>query len=86
MEIGLERRAQNQSGLTHKFWVSLPNLENIIIPHACAKGKVIIVVVNKYIASSGHLGTLATCKHDKSVKFDEKLCFESSGMAYKCHK
>ena len=50
------------------------------------KGKVIIVVVNKYIASSGHLGTLATCKHDKSVEFDEKLCFESSGMAYKCHK
>ena len=69
----------------------------VITPHACARGKVIgsvivvvvVVVVNKNIARSRHLGTLATRKHGKSVEYGEKLallCFESSSTAYKRHK
>ena len=76
----------------------------IIIPRACARGKVIgsvvivvvvivvivvVVVVDKNIARSRHLGTLTTRKRGKSVEYGEKLAslyFESSSMAYKCHK
>ena len=69
---------------------------HLITPHACARGKVIgsvivivVVVVNKNITRSQHLGTLATRKHGKSVEYGEKLaslCFESSSTAYKRHK
>ena len=60
----------------------------------CARGEaissvIVVVIVNKKIARSRHLGTLAIRKHNKSVDFGEKLaslCFESSGMAYKRHK
>ena len=64
----------------------------IITTRACARGKVIgsvVVVANKKIARSQHLGTLVTYKHNKSVEFGKKLaslCFESSGTAYKHHK
>ena len=66
--------------------------------HACARGKVIssvivvvvaVVIVNKNIARSQHLGTLAIHKHSKSVEYGEKLaslCLESSSTAYKPHK
>ena len=67
----------------------------LITLRACARGKVIgsvvivIVVVNKNIARSQYLGTLATPKHGKSVEYGEKLallCLESSSMVYKCHE
>ena len=50
--------------------------QEIFIPSACARGKVIgsvvaVVVINQKIARSRHLGTLVTCKH-MSVKFGEK--------------
>ena len=74
------------------------SVQELITPRACARGKVIgsvvvvvvvVVVVNKNIARSQHLGTLATCKYGKSVEYGEKLaslCLESSSTAYKCHK
>ena len=60
--------------------------------HTCARGKVIdsvlviIIMHGHKIAKSGDLGTWASCKCNKSVEFGQKLCLESSGMAYKRHK
>ena len=58
-----------------RFGGMLP--QEIFIPSACARGKVIgsvvavVVVINQKIARSRHLGTLVTCEH-MSVKFGEK--------------
>ena len=79
------------------FSVDSPHLvTQLITPCTCTRGKaigsvvvVVVIIVNKKIAKSRHLGTLATHKHNKSVDFGEKLaslCFESSGMDYKRHK
>ena len=62
----------------------------IIYPAHLRTGKVISsVVVDTKVAISGDLGTLASCKHNESVEFVEKLasvCLELSGTAYKRHK
>ena len=58
----------------------------LIIPRACARGKVIVVFVNKNIAKSGDLGTQARCWRNKSVEKVASVCLESSGTAYKRHK
>ena len=63
----------------------------IITPHACTRDKVIgsVVIVNKKIAGSQHLGNLATRKDGKSIEYGEKLALlylESSSMVYKRYK
>ena len=48
---------------------------------------VVVIVVNKNIAKSGDLGTWASCKHNKSVEFGEKLaslCPLHCTMHYAC--
>ena len=50
---------------------------------------VVDIVMDTKIAKSKDLGAWASCKHNGSVEFDEKLalvCLESSDLAYKRHK
>ena len=66
---------------------------SIVTLHACARGKVIgrdrVVVVSTKITISRDVGVYATCKHNESIEFGEKLalvCFKSRDMVHERHK